>query len=247
MFLIVCPLVFLAGLIDSAAGGGGLISIPAYYAAGLPPYLASGTNKLSSSLGTTWAAIRYFRSGHLNWKVGLLAAAGAVPGSYLGAALQQTFSERQVHLMMLVMIPLAAVFVLTYRSDTANRLQTPARFQAPVCILVGLVIGFYDGLVGPGTGTFLIILFTMFLGLHPVDASGTAKIVNLASNIAALFSYLIQGHVMILLGLPAAIFTILGAQVGSSLAIHRGARFIRHMLLIVLALLLARMLIDVLS
>ena len=87
MLLIVCPLVFLAGLIDSAAGGGGLISIPAYYAAGLPPYLASGTNKLSSSLGTTWATIRYFRSGHLNWKVGLLAR--SQPSSCSPGALTQ--------------------------------------------------------------------------------------------------------------------------------------------------------------
>lgn len=246
MFAIVCPLVFLAGLIDSVAGGGGLISLPAYYLAGLPPVLAAGTNKLSAGLGTVASTVRYVRSGKAAWRVGLMAAAGAFPGSWLGTVVQRAIPENALRIMMICVIPLVALVVLFRRTDVPQRATTPVRFTPAASLLIGVAIGFYDGLVGPGTGTFLILMFTALLGMESVMASGTAKIVNLTSNISALISYLTTGDVLIGLALPAGLCGILGNWLGAGITIRKGAGFIRVMLLAVLALLLAKMVVDML-
>ena len=246
-YLIVCPLVFLAGLIDSVAGGGGLISLPAYMAAGLPLLQAAGTNKLSACLGTVASTTRFVRDRRVDWKAGIFAAFGAFPGSWLGAWLQQHIPQESVRLLMIVAIPLVAVVVLR-RKDMAGRCLVAESMYRPTALGIGLLIGFYDGLIGPGTGTFLILMFTMLLGMEAVMASGTAKIVNLTSNVAALFSYLTTQpeNVVFALALPAALCGIAGNWLGASLTVKKGTGFIRGMLLVVLALLLAKMVVDVL-
>ena len=122
-----------------------------------------------------------------------------------------------------------------------------AKWTIPVSAAIGLVVGFYDGLVGPGTGTFLILLFTMILGMEGVTASGTAKVVNLASNLASLSNLFLSGNVLVGLGLPAAACAIAGNLLGAGMTMKRGTKFIRVMLLCVLALLLAKMCYDVVS
>ncbi len=244
-YLIVCPLVFLAGLIDSVAGGGGLISLPAYYLAGLPPVLAAGTNKLSACLGTVASTARFVRGKKVDWKAAVFAAIGAFPGSWLGTLLLRQIPEDTVRLLMICAIPLVAVIVLR-RKDMTGRCIVPDTFYRPLALGIGFAIGFYDGLIGPGTGTFLILMFTMTLGMEAVLASGTAKIVNLTSNVAALISLLSTGNVLIALGLPAALCGIAGNWLGAGLTMKKGVGFIRGMLLVVLALLLAKMVVDVL-
>lgn len=244
-FAIVCPLVFLAGFIDSIAGGGGLISLPAYYLAGLPAPLAAGTNKLSAGVGTIASTFRYIRGGKVLWRVGLLGAAGAIPGSWLGALLLQAIPEAAVRTMMILAIPLVAAVVLRQRSGISVR-RVPVQWDLPMAAAIGFGIGFYDGLVGPGTGTFLIIAFTMLLGIEGVMASGTAKIVNLSSNISALLTLLTTGNVLFALGLPAALCGVVGNWLGAGLTMKKGTRVIRTVLLVVLALLLAKMVYDVL-
>lgn len=244
-FAIVCPLVFLAGFIDSIAGGGGLISLPAYYLAGLPAPLAAGTNKLSAGVGTIASTFRYIRGGKVLWRVGLLGAAGAIPGSWLGALLLQAIPEAAVRTMMILAIPLVAAVVLRQRSGISVR-RVPVQWDLPMAAAIGFGIGFYDGLVGPGTGTFLIIAFTMLLGMEGVMASGTAKIVNLSSNISALLTLLTTGNVLFALGLPAALCGVVGNWLGAGLTMKKGTRVIRTVLLVVLALLLAKMVYDVL-
>ena len=244
-FAIVCPLVFLAGFIDSIAGGGGLISLPAYYLAGLPAPLAAGTNKLSAGVGTIASTFRYIRGGKVLWRVGLLGAAGAIPGSWLGALLRQAIPEAAVRTMMIAAIPLVAAVVLRQRSGISVR-RVPVQWDLPMAAAIGFGIGFYDGLVGPGTGTFLIIAFTMLLGMEGVMASGTAKIVNLSSNISALLTLLTTGNVLFALGLPAALCGVVGNWLGAGLTMKKGTRVIRTVLLVVLALLLAKMVYDVL-
>ena len=244
-FAIVCPLVFLAGFIDSIAGGGGLISLPAYYLAGLPAPLAAGTNKLSAGVGTIASTFRYIRGGKVLWRVGLLGAAGAIPGSWLGALLLQAIPEAAVRTMMILAIPLVAAVVLRQRSGISVR-RVPVQWDLPMAAAIGFGIGFYDGLVGPGTGTFLIIAFTMLMGMEGVMASGTAKIVNLSSNISALLTLLTTGNVLFALGLPAALCGVVGNWLGAGLTMKKGTRVIRTVLLVVLALLLAKMVYDVL-
>ncbi len=246
MFLIVCPMALLAGFIDSVAGGGGLISLPAYYLAGLPVTLAAGTNKLSAALGTLVASIRYGKAKQVNWPVALSAVLGALPGSALGVLVMQRIPGDIMKIMVISIIPLVAAIVLRRRDSMSPKLRIPQSKIIPFSFVTGLLIGFYDGLVGPGTGTFLILLFTMFLGLEAVNASGTAKIVNLASNAAALATLLSKGQVLFLLGLPAALCAMAGGYLGAGITIRRGAGFIRWMLVAVLALLLAKLLLDVL-
>ena len=247
MLLIVCPLAMLAGFVDSVAGGGGLISLPAYLLAGLPMSAAAGTNKLSAALGTTVASIRYGRAKQVQWLVAFIAAAGALPGSALGAMLLQIIPEATMRIVVIAAIPLVAVIVLRRKNSLVPRQLLPEKYTLPVSFLTGLFIGFYDGLVGPGTGTFLILLFTLVLGMEAVKSSGTAKIVNLASNVAALVTLIFSGHVLYLLGLPAALCAMAGGYIGSGMTIKRGAGFIKWMLVGVLALLLAKMVWDVVT
>ena len=246
-YLIVCPLVFLAGLIDSVAGGGGLISLPAYMAAGLTPLQAAGTNKLSACLGTMASTTRFVRERKVDWRAGIFAALGAFPGSWLGALVQQHIPQDSIRMLMIIAIPLVAVVVLRKREMNGRCLGRDS-FYRPMAFLIGLAIGFYDGLIGPGTGTFLILLFTMLLGMEAVMASGTAKIVNLTSNVAALCSYLTNQpeNVLFALALPAALCGMAGNWLGASLTVKKGVGFIRYMLLVVLVLLLAKMVLDVL-
>ena len=246
MFLIVCPLVFLAGFVDSVAGGGGLISLPAYYLAGLPPVMAAGTNKLSACLGTLAASGRFLAGREVHIRTALLAALGAFPGSWMGTAVLKHIPEQTIRMMMIAAIPLVAVVVLRKKTLGGKRI-TPEKLDMPVSFCIGLVVGFYDGLIGPGTGTFLILLFTTLMGMEAVMASGTAKLVNLASNLASLTSLLLAGKVVLLLGLPAAACGIAGNLLGSGMTIKRGSGFIRGMLMVVLALLLAKMVWDMIQ
>ena len=209
MFLIVLPLVFLAALVDAIAGGGGLISLPAYTLAGLNYDFASGNNKFSSMFGSFTATVRYYRSGKLQVVPGFIAASAALPGSWLGSRIMQIF--------MVFAIPVVGVLVLLNKK-TGETSRPVTRRQYPLCVLIGFTIGFYDGFFGPGTGTFLILMFTHFLGMDMVTASATAKPVNLFSNIASAATRIAAGNVVYALALPAMAFSILGGWLGARLA-----------------------------
>ena len=247
MLLIVCPLALLAGFIDSIAGGGGMISLPAYYLAGLPPALASGTNKLSAMMGSTLGTINFARAGKVNWRVGIPAALGALVASAVGALIMVALPPQVVRILVLGCIPIAAVFTLRGHKRASEPKQRMLLAIRLLSLAIGCVIGFYDGLVGPGTGTFLILLFLQIFAMDEVCASGTAKLVNLASNLAALFSLILTGDVLFLLGLPAGACAMLGAWFGSKMTIRHGGKVVRTVMLVVLALLLAKMLMDVLG
>lgn len=243
-YVLVCPLVFLAGFIDSIAGGGGLISLPAYYAAGLPPALAAGTNKMGAFMGTAVASGKYAQKKHIPWKDSLFSLAGAIPGSWLGAQLFKILPENVVRISVLVSLPIIAVFVLINKDSLKAVQRVPDRYLLPACTLIGFGIGVYDGLVGPGTGTFLQLLFVSIIGMEALNASGAARIVNLGSNIGALISLIAQGKVLFALALPAALFGMAGNYLGSTLAIKKGATIIRTLLICVLALLMLKMAYD---
>lgn len=244
--LIICPLVFLAGFVDSVAGGGGLISLPAYLLAGLPIHAAYGTNKLSSSCGTVVAAWRYLRGGYIRIKPALLAAAGALGGSWLGARLVTVLDEGVLRACLLVILPAAALFLLWNRGFGAREQdgQLPGGRLAVLSLAIGFVLGAYDGFFGPGTGTFLVLAFTGLLQMSLTSATGTAKVVNLASNLAALAVYILDGRVWLSIGLPAAACGILGNYLGATLAVKKGARLIRPVLIAAVALLMVRVVWD---
>ncbi len=235
----VCALVFLAGLVDAVAGGGGLISLPGYLAAGLPEHPALATNKFSSVLGTLGATIRYVRAGKWQGATAWPAILGALLGSALGARLVLYVPPAGVAVAVLGLIPLAlAVFWLKDR--LLARVGTPpnARAAALRALWLGLGIGLYDGFFGPGTGTFLTIGYHAALGLDLLVAAGNARIVNLASNLGAVVVFLSNGAVVFPLALYAAAAGIAGNQVGAFLALRRGERLIRPLIAGVLVLLI---------
>ena len=243
MYLIVLPMVFLASLVDSISGGGGLISLPAYTMAGLDFDLASGNNKFSSTFGTLTATIRYYRSGKLLVMPALFAMAGALPGSYLGTRTAMWLGSGVMNGFMVFAIPVVGVFVLLKRNDAAQT-RPMTRRDLALCGGIGLAMGFYDGFFGPGTGTFLILLFTWVTGMDMVSASATAKPVNLASNVASLVTRVMAGDVLYGLAIPAVLCSVAGGWLGSKLALLRGARLVRYVMLGVLALMTVKLALE---
>lgn len=247
--LIVCPLVFIAGFIDSIAGGGGLISLPSYMLAGLPPHFAYGTNKLAMSFGTFFSTARFARSGKIHYKSAVISALCALAGSYLGARAALALDEKYLKYCLLVLLPVIAVFLLTRKGFGEKDVSSGISNKKMILfsMLSGLIIGAYDGFFGPGTGTFLILAYTGLIGLNLTTASGNAKVVNLASNIAAVVTFIQGGKVAFEIGIPAAIFAIMGNWIGSGLAIKNGAKIIRPIFIIVVILLFASIGYDIIK
>ena len=245
MFIIVCPLLFLAGFVDSIAGGGGLISLPAYIFAGLPIHTAIATNKLSSACGTSLATARFLKSGLVNLRLVLPGVAAAILGSALGARLSLLAGEELVRRLLLVVLPVSAFFVLNPRlfRDREEAVRTDGR-AVLACALSAFLIGLYDGFYGPGTGTFLIIAFTVFAHMSVRAANAHAKVINLTTNITSLAVFLLNGQVLIPLGLAAAACNMLGNYLGSGLVLSKGSRIVRPIVLAVLTLLLIKILTD---
>lgn len=242
----VCPLIFAAGFVDSIAGGGGLISLPAYLLAGLPIHFAYGTNKFSSTFGTFFSTLRYLRNGQVYIASAVVSAAAALLGSHYGAKAALALDEKYLRYCLIILLPLIGAFVITHRkfgeTDTAKELAKTKVIA--LSFIAGLGIGAYDGFFGPGTGTFLILVYTGVIGFNLITASGNAKVVNLASNIAALITFIIGGKVNFLIGIPAALFGIMGNWLGSGLAIKNGAKVIRPVFMGVLVLLFATIIKD---
>ena len=246
MLLFLMLMTGFAGFVDSAAGGGGLISLPAYLFGGLPVHFAYGTNKFSAACGTTFATASFFRSGAMNLRVGLLAALGSFAGSALGSQIVLHISDEALRTMMFIILPVATVLIL-WRRQLPDENRDDGSFglrKAALSLGIGLGIGLYDGLFGPGTGTFAIIAFTTLMGFDLRTAGGNAKVLNLASNYASLITYLFGGMIVLTVGIPCAASNIAGNLLGSHFALKKGARFIRPMMLVVLVLLMGKLLSD---
>ncbi|MFG1694645.1 TSUP family transporter [Nonomuraea sp. NPDC049309] len=232
-----------AGWVDAVVGGGGLLQLPAILMTGMPTVEAMATNKLSSVFGTTSAAVAYARSSKLDREVAIPGAAMAVVSAGLGAWAAASISADVLRPAVMVVLLAVAAFVTLRPSMGAlpePRLRTRARVAAAVAT-AGLGIAFYDGIMGPGTGTFLIIAFTTILGLDFVSASASAKIINIGTNVGALAVFAVEGHVQWLLGLFMAVCNIGGAQVGARMALKRGAAFVRIVLLCVVVAMVFRL------
>ena len=244
MFLIVCPMLFLAGLVDAIGGGGGLISLPAYLLAGVPMHNAIATNKLSSTCGTTLTTVRFIRQGLVNWKIAVPTIIFAMLGSSLGANLSMKMDEGIMQNILFVVLPIVAFVVMNpklFRDNKDAKVVLNARLWV-TAILSSFLIGMYDGFYGPGTGTFLIIAFTVFARMDLRSANAQAKIINLTTNITSLTIFLLNGQAIILLGLAAAVCNMAGNYVGSSLAMKQGSKVTRPVIVLVLILLFLKVL-----
>lgn len=240
-FLIVCPLVFLAGLVDAIAGGGGLISLPAYLIAGVPPHMAIATNKLSSAMGTTVSTARFARNGFINVKVSVFCAVAALAGSAIGANIALMVSEAVIEHMMIVVLPVVAFYVLRSKHfGQETGVRRTERQALVISTAAAFVIGGYDGFYGPGTGTFLLLVLVGLAGFSVQDASGITKVANLSSNVAALVTFMLNGKVLYPLGLVAGLFCIAGHYIGSGMVLDNGLKVVKPVVIVVLALLFVK-------
>ncbi|MFI7689659.1 sulfite exporter TauE/SafE family protein [Nonomuraea sp. NPDC049655] len=232
-----------AGWVDAVVGGGGLVQLPALLMTGMPPVQAMATNKFSSVFGTASAAVAYARSTKIDRQVALPGAALAVVSAGLGAWAAAAISADVLRPVVMVVLLGVAAFVTLRPSIGAlpqPHLRTDGRVVAAVAA-AGVGIAFYDGIMGPGTGTFLIIAFTTILGLDFVAASASAKIINVGTNLGALAVFGLQGHVQWALGLGMALCNVAGAQLGARMAIRRGTAFVRVVLLCVVVAMVIRL------
>ncbi|TDC04419.1 sulfite exporter TauE/SafE family protein [Nonomuraea longispora] len=232
-----------AGWVDAVVGGGGLLQLPAIMVTGMPTVEAMATNKFSSVFGTASAAVAYARSAKVDRQVALPGATLAVLSAGLGAWAAASISAEVLRPAVMVVLLAVAAFVTLRPAMGAvpePHLRTRGRVIAAVAT-AGAGIAFYDGILGPGTGTFLIIAFTAILGLDFVSASASAKIINIGTNLGALLVFGAQGHVQWALGLGMAVCNVAGAQLGARMALRRGAAFVRVVLLGVVAAMVVRL------
>ena len=243
-FLIVCPLVFLAGFVDSIAGGGGLISFPAYLLAGVPVHVILGTSKLSAFPGAIVAAARFAKSGLVQWKLALPCGLIAALGAFAGARIALGVDEAVIRSLMVVVLPVVAFYVLRSKPDPGEEEKEELPFEKLLIpsLAASFVIGAYDGFYGPGTGTFLILVFAGPLKMHMKHSAGISKVVNLAADIGALLTFTASGKVNVALGVAAALFCMAGSYFGSGLVVNNGQKIVRPVILTVLVLLFAKIL-----
>ena len=233
---------FVAGTIDAMAGGGGLLTIPALLAAGVPPVAALATNKLQSAIGTGSAVLAYLRAGRIDLRAFALPAVGAFAGSAAGAVtVQHVDSAFLAAFVPVLLIAMGLYFLLAPAMSAVDR---QARLGRGGLAIVCTGIGFYDGFFGPGTGSFLTTALVALGGLGLVRAIATSKYLNLATNLAGLAALIAGGHVLWLLGLAMAAANVAGNQLGAWAAIRYGGRGVRPLLVILSFALTIRLLAD---
>lgn len=233
----------LAGGIDAVVGGGGLIQIPALFTVypGESPATLFGTNKCASVVGTANATWRYGRQVRMPWRTILPAAAAAFAFSYFGAAAVAWLPKAAVRPLILLLLVIAAVYTLK-RKDF-GLLHRPAHAghrELIYAVLLGGVIGFYDGFFGPGTGSFLIFLFVRFFGFDFLHASAGAKVVNVATNLAALAYFVPNGYLLPFLAVLMAAANVSGSMLGTWLALRHGSIFVRKVFLVLVGVLIVK-------
>jgi len=247
LFLALGLAAFVAGFVDAVVGGGGLVQIPALFAAypGVQPATLFGTNKLASIVGTTSAAIQYARRVRIPWRVALPGACAALLGAWYGARAVTHLPGELLRPLILVLLVLVAIYTFLKKDfGTVSRERPEGRREIYIAVVIGGTIGFYDGFFGPGTGSFLIFLFVRFLGMDFLRASVTAKIVNVATNFAAISFFALNVEVLWKLGVLMACCNLTGAVVGSRLALRHGAAFVRKMFLFIVSALIAKLAYD---
>jgi len=236
-----------AGFVDAVAGGGGLVQLPALLIgiSNKPIPMILGTNKIPSIFGTSSAAANYFKKVRPDLRLTISMALPAFIGSIAGAKLASHFPTKVFHPLILTLLVLVGIY--TWRKPNLGldeSLRYTHKTRLWIVAACGLLIGFYDGLFGPGTGTFLVFLLVIVVGYEFLKASATAKLVNIATNFGAIVTFQLTGHIWWRLGLALAFANVTGALIGSRLAIRGGSPLVRRIFLLVVAALIAKLSYD---
>jgi len=242
-WIIVTLASLLAGFVDAIVGGGGLILLPALFATfpGAPPAALLGTNKSASIWGTAMATWQYSRRVQIRWRAMLPASLAGFGGAFAGAWAVTVLSPD----FLRKLLPLVLILVLGYTlaKKDLGRHHTPryaGRAEWVAASLIGLTIGFYDGFFGPGTGSFFVFLFVRLLGYDFLNASASAKLLNVATNIAALILFSLKGYVWWHLALPLAVANVVGSVLGTHMALKHGTGFVRGIFIFVVGVLILK-------
>lgn len=240
--LFLCAAGFLASAVDSIAGGGGIISLPAIIAAGVPPHLALGTNKFASTFASFTSTMKFARSGKITFKLVKYQIPCTILGSALGVHTVLKLDERFLNILIVVMIFTVAIYTI-FKKDFGHKDHQLPLTGARIAygMLFAFALGFYDGFFGPGTGSFLIFLFISVFGFDFVVAAANGKILNFVSNIVSLILFAVGGKIVYLAGIPMALSMIGGAWVGTHIAIHNGARVIKPIFVTIALLLIVKL------
>jgi uncharacterized membrane protein YfcA len=227
-FGILIVIAFFAGAVDSIAGGGGLITLPALLFAGVPPQFSLGTNKFTGACGALISTFNFARRKLIDWRIFFWGAGFTLLGGFVGSKVILWFDPKMVQILILLFLPVAAasLFLKQSQKDIMK-----IDYRGPKAGVLALGLGFYDGFFGPGTGTFLTIGFHHVLGLNLVHAIALAKPFNLISSLIALSVFCFYGRIMWAIAIPMAIANMLGSWAGSQLAMRQGALLVRRALL----------------
>ncbi len=241
--VMLCAFSLLAGFVDAAVGGGGLIQLPAalILLPGVPVPTVLGTNKFASFFGTSFAVQRYARHVQMDWATVLPAAMAAFVCAFLGSRVVTLLDPALLRPLVLVLLVIVAIYVFLVKDLGLVHQPKHAPHKARLLgILVGSVLGFYDGFFGPGMGSFLIFAFVGIFGFDFLSASASAKAINWSTNLASLIYFAWAGHILFGVGLAMAACNVLGAIIGSHVAIAKGSRFVRVLFLVVVCGLIAK-------
>ncbi len=243
ILLILLLVAFCGGFVDSIAGGGGLICLPALVAVGLPPAQALATNKLQGAFGTLSATINYAQKGHVKFKEMGVGIAFTFVGAALGTLAVQVMDPAILgQVIPFLLIGAALYFIFGHQASDEDRQHRLS--PLPFYFLVGTSCGFYDGFFGPGTGSFFTLAFVSLLGFNLIKATAHTKVLNLTSNVASLIFFAIGGYVVWQIGLVMAIGQFLGARLGSQMAMTHGAKLIRPILVVVSIVMTTKIIYD---
>jgi hypothetical protein len=240
--IFICLAGFLAAAVDAIAGGGGIISLPAILATGVPPHFALGTNKFASTCGSLTSSFRFAKSGKVHFKLVKFQIPCTVLGAALGVYTALRVDEGFLNWFIVFMIFAVALYT-TFKKDFGQTGKftglSPKKIGLGMCFAFGL--GFYDGFFGPGAGSFLIFLFISVFGFDFTSASGNSKVLNFVSNVVSLILFAISGKIIYLVAIPMALSMILGAYVGSHIAIKNGAKVIKPIFITIALLLIVKL------
>jgi uncharacterized membrane protein YfcA len=250
LLVLIAVAAFMAGFVDAVVGGGGLIQIPALFTAfpAASPASLFGTNKIASIVGTASAALQYARRVSIPWRIALPGALAALIGAWCGARAVVWMPVELLRPLVLLLLIVVAAYTFTQKNFGTEGSKTAiGRRDILVTIAIALVVGFYDGFFGPGTGSFFIFLLVRFVALDFLHASATAKVLNVATNFAALSFFVSSVDLLWQVGLVMAVCNLGGALIGSRLALRHGAGFVRRIFLLVVVVLIVKMAYDLIG
>jgi uncharacterized membrane protein YfcA len=245
--ILLCMAGFLAAFVDSIAGGGGLISVPAFMLAGLPPHMVLGTNKFSATAGSFTSSLKFIKSGNANFKLLKYLIPFTFIGSMLGVRAVLNIDQKFLNGLVLILIMFIGIYTLFSKSlGLQDKFQGLTKKNVFFGIILALSLGFYDGFFGPGTGSFLVFGFISIFGFNFLVSSANARILNFTSNVTALVLFAINGKINYTLGVPVAICMIIGARLGTSVALNKGSKLIKPIFVTMSLAVAVKMLLDIL-